>query len=121
MVADRFRSRVLRFRSTLSHRRRALRYRPVLRTQRPLLLPNHRPERTLGLMGLRIHRSSSLSLPLTSLDSKAPAIITLQLGQLSRPEQVIAQYGARKSWLYCAQNQGRWRQESNESMFRRQI
>src|SRR6266480_6381706 len=73
MVADRFRSRVLRFRSTLSHRRRALRYRPVLRTQRALLLPNHRPERTLGLMGLRIHRPSSLSLPLTRLDPEAPA------------------------------------------------
>jgi len=73
IVAHRFRSRVLRFRSTLSHRRRALRYRPVLRTQRPLLLPNHRPERTLGLMGLRIHRSSSLPLPLTSLDPEAPA------------------------------------------------
>src|SRR6266576_854649 len=73
MVADRFRGRLLRFRSTLSHRRRALRYRPVLRTQRPLLLPNHRPERTLGLMGLRIHRSSSLPLPLTRLDPEAPA------------------------------------------------
>src|SRR6266566_622009 len=67
----RFRCGVLRFRSTLSHRRRALRYRPVLRTQRPLLLPNHRPERTLGLMGLRIHRSSSLPLPLTLLYHEA--------------------------------------------------
>src|SRR5437879_10847839 len=73
MVAHRFRGRVLRFWSTLSHRRRALRYRPVLWTQRSLLLPNHRPERTLGLMGLRIHRSSSLPLPLTRLNPKAPA------------------------------------------------
>src|SRR5437870_10911846 len=73
MVADRFRGGVLRFWSTLSHRRRALRYRPVLRAQRPLLLSHHRPERTLGLMGLRIHRFSSLSLPLTRLDPEAPA------------------------------------------------
>ena len=73
MVAHRFRSGVLRFRSTLSHRRRALRYRPVLRTQRSLLLPRHRPERTLGLMGLRIHRSSSLPLSLAPLDPQAPA------------------------------------------------
>src|SRR6266571_5933433 len=94
MVADRFRSRLLRFRSALSHRGRAFRYRPVLRTQRPLLLPHHRPERTLGLMGLRIHRSSSLPLPLTLLNPKAPATIALQLAQLSRSEQVIAQYGA---------------------------
>ena len=93
----RFRSRVLWFRSALSHRGRALRYRPALWTQRSLLLPHHRPERTLGLMGLRIHRSSSLPLPLTRLNPKAPAIIALQIGQLSRPEQVIAQYGARKS------------------------
>src|SRR6266704_321932 len=42
-------------------------------TQRSLLLPHHRPERTLGLMGLRIHRSSSLPLPLTRLASQAPA------------------------------------------------
>jgi len=73
MVADRFRSRLLRFRSALSHRGRALRYRPVLRTQRSLLLPHPGPERTLGLMGLRVHRFSSLSLPLTRLNPKAPA------------------------------------------------
>src|SRR5947208_12622518 len=83
MVADRFRSRVLRFRSTLSHRGRALRYRPVLRTQRPLLLPHHRPERTLGLMGLRIHRSSSLPLPLTLLNPKAPATGATLAGRIS--------------------------------------
>src|SRR5207253_7609479 len=73
MVADRFRGCLLLFRSALSHRGRALRYRPVLRTQRSLLLPHHRPERTLGLMGLRIHGSSSLPLPLTRLASEAPA------------------------------------------------
>src|SRR6266702_6038241 len=67
MVAHRFRRRVLRFRSTLSDRGRSLRYRPVLWTRRPLLLPRLRPERTLGLMGLRIHRFSSLPLPLTLL------------------------------------------------------
>src|SRR5436853_7809888 len=73
MVVDRFRSGVLRFRCTLSYRRRALRYRPVLWTQRSLLLPHPGPERTLALMGLRIHRSSSLPLPLTRLNPKAPA------------------------------------------------
>ena len=35
--------------------------------------PHHRPERALGLMGLRIHRFSSLPLPLTRLASEAPA------------------------------------------------
>src|SRR5439155_26589228 len=69
----RFRRSVLRLRSTLSYGGRALRHRPVLRTPRSLLLPHHRPERTLGLMGLRIHRSSSLPLPLTRLNPKAPA------------------------------------------------
>jgi len=73
MVTCRFRSRLLRFRSTLSHRRRAVRYRPVLRTQRSLLLPHPGPERTLGLMGLRIHGSSGLPLPLTRLNPEAPA------------------------------------------------
>src|SRR5437870_9181405 len=48
-------------------------YRPVLRTQRPLLLSHHRPTGTLGRVGLRIHRSSSLPLPLTRLNPKAPA------------------------------------------------
>src|SRR5438128_7288433 len=73
MVAHRFRSGMLRFRSALSHCRRAFRYRPVLWTQRSLLLPHPVPERTLGLMGLRIHRSSSLPLPLTRLNPEAPA------------------------------------------------
>src|SRR5438876_7085848 len=73
MVAHRFRSCVLRFRSPLSYRRRAVRYRPVLRTRRALLLSHHRPERTLGLMGLRIHGSSGLPLPLTRLNPEAPA------------------------------------------------
>jgi len=48
-------------------------YRPVLRTQRSLLLPHPGPERTLGRVSLRIHGSSGLPLPLTRLNPKAPA------------------------------------------------
>ena len=40
---------------------------------RSLLLPHHRPERTLGVVGLRIRMSGSLSLSLARLDPEASA------------------------------------------------
>ena len=89
LVAHRFRSSVLWFRSTLSYGRRTLRHRPVLRTQRSLLFSHHRPKRTLGFVGLRIHRSGSLSLSLTRLDPKPPATRAFPPRQLDRPVKFL--------------------------------
>src|SRR2546430_6631373 len=101
----RFRSGVLRFRSTLSYSRRALRHRPILRTPRSLLFSDHRPKRTLGFVGLRIRRSGSLSLCLTRLDPEASATRAFPPRQLDRllleQTKSISRAGTRMTVLTC--------------------
>src|SRR2546422_8292265 len=61
-MVDTFWNRLLRVWGTLSHSRRTLWNRPILRNQRRLLLPSHRSEGTVGCVGLRVHRVRNLLL-----------------------------------------------------------
>ena len=109
----RFRSGVLRFWSTLSYGRRTLRYRPILRTPRSLLFSHHRPERTLGFVGLRIRRSGSLSLCLTRLDPEASATRAFPPQQLDRLEKFPL--GIQASDFYYARLSGISTQQKSNS------
>src|SRR6266516_6404892 len=61
-MADTVWNRLLRIWRTLSHSRRTLWNRPILRDKRCLLLPSHRSEGTVGCVGLRVHRIRNLLL-----------------------------------------------------------
>src|SRR5213594_4367977 len=53
-------NRVLRIWGTPCHCGRALWNRPILRDQRCVLFPDHRSERAVGRVGLRVHRVRTL-------------------------------------------------------------
>src|SRR5205807_4097727 len=72
-MADIVWSRVLRVWSSLCHSGRTLRNRPILRDRRSLLFPDHRSKRAVGRVGLRVHRTRTLLLPVYTFGFDASA------------------------------------------------
>src|SRR5438132_14299088 len=101
-MADIVWGRVLRVWSSLCHSGRTLRHRPILRDGGCLLFTNHRIKGALGRVGLRVHRTRTLLLPVYTFGFNASANKTNQksiLGPDTKLEKMTVQsIAAGRKW-----------------------
>src|SRR5438309_1219626 len=97
-MADTFWNRLLRVWGPLSHSRRTLWNRPILRNQRRLLLPSHRSEGTVGCLASRHDRDTFLrtdpsadpatSTPIQVKQMPSPVPLLNRISLLRKPQRV---------------------------------